>query len=136
VVVAPKRKLVIVLAGLAAAVAAGVVVCSPGPERVSEENFERIRTGMSQPEVCAILGPPGDYTNQPLKRVFWNGHVNLVEEQQDYCEIWYGDRHAIACFWHNGTLRSTKIADCETYQLSPIEQIRWRLWRLWCHCLK
>jgi hypothetical protein len=33
----------------------------PQPDRITQENFDRIRKGMSRAEVEAILGPPGDY---------------------------------------------------------------------------
>jgi hypothetical protein len=57
-----RRKLLVVLAGLAVVVAAGVVVLWPRPpSRITRENFERIKEGMSRAEVEAILGPPGDY---------------------------------------------------------------------------
>jgi hypothetical protein len=54
-------KLLVTLAGLAAIVAAGVVVLWPRPSRVTRENFGRLKSGMTRAEVEAILGPPGDY---------------------------------------------------------------------------
>ena len=57
-----RRKLLVVLAGLAVLVAAGAVVLWPEPpSRITRENFDRVREGMTQAEVEAILGPPGDY---------------------------------------------------------------------------
>jgi hypothetical protein len=62
-----RRKLLVALAVLAAVIAAGVVAVwlqpSP-PSRVTRENFDLINAGMSQEEVYAILGPPGDYTTK------------------------------------------------------------------------
>jgi hypothetical protein len=58
-----RRKLLVALAALAV-VAAGVVVLWPQPQpssRITRENFDRIKVGMSRTEVEAILGPPGDY---------------------------------------------------------------------------
>ena len=55
-----RRKLLVVLAGLAV-VAAGVVVLWPRPDRITRENCDRIRPGMTRAEVEAILGPPDDY---------------------------------------------------------------------------
>jgi hypothetical protein len=57
-----KRTLLVVLSGLAVVVAAGAVVLwQRPPSRITRENFERIKEGMSRAEVEAILGPPGDY---------------------------------------------------------------------------
>jgi hypothetical protein len=51
----------VVLAGLAVVVAAGAVVLWPRlPSRITRENFDRLKKGMSRAEVEAILGPPGD----------------------------------------------------------------------------
>jgi hypothetical protein len=75
-----RRKLLVALAGLAVVVAAVVVVLWPRPDRITQENYDRIRVGglwgedwathdnrapvkkgMTRTEVEAILGPPGDY---------------------------------------------------------------------------
>jgi hypothetical protein len=54
------RKLLVVV--LAVLVAVGAFVLWPRPDRITRENCERIREGMSLAEVEAILGgPPGDY---------------------------------------------------------------------------
>lgn len=74
-----KRRWVLVLAGLAV-LAAGAFVLWLQPERISQENFDRIRVGMSRAEVEAILGgPPGDYRTV---RTVWN---SAVEEDPAYC---------------------------------------------------
>jgi hypothetical protein len=72
-----KRKLLVVLAALAVVVAAGAVVLWPRPERVTKENYDRIRAGMTRAEVEAILGPPGDYRT---------GHGEM-----DYGGTWLSD---------------------------------------------
>ena len=58
-----RPKLLLALAGLGVAVAVGVVVLWPQPgDRITRENFDRIREGMSRAEVEAIFGGrPGDY---------------------------------------------------------------------------
>jgi len=42
-----RRKLLLALAGLAVVAAAGVVVLGPSTDRISRENCDRIRHGMS-----------------------------------------------------------------------------------------
>jgi hypothetical protein len=68
-------KLLVVLAGLAVVVAAGAIVFVLWPEppsRITRENFERIRPGMTQAEVEAILGPPGDYRTRLGETECWD----------------------------------------------------------------
>jgi hypothetical protein len=60
-----KRKLLVVLAGLAVVVAVGVVVLCLQPSRITRDNFDCIHHGMTRAEVEVIPGPPGDYTTGP-----------------------------------------------------------------------
>ncbi len=60
------RKLRWVVAGLAVALLAlGACVLWPRANRVTPEDFNRIKEGMNLAEVEAILGPPGDYRSGP-----------------------------------------------------------------------
>jgi hypothetical protein len=54
---------------LAVLVAIGAFVLWPQSDRVTRENFDRIREGMSRAQVEAILGPPGDYRIGPTVAV-------------------------------------------------------------------
>jgi hypothetical protein len=75
-----RRTLLVVLAGLAVVVAAGVVVLWPrSVSRITRENCDRIRVGMSRADVEAILGPPGDYTTGP---VAFGSSWNLISTRQ------------------------------------------------------
>jgi hypothetical protein len=68
-----RRKLLVALAGLAVAVASGLVVLWPS-SRTTQDNSDRIKIGMTRAEVQAILGPPGDYrTNAPPPRGWPSG---------------------------------------------------------------
>ena len=60
-----RRTLPVVLAGLAVMVAAGAVVLWPRKDRITQENYDGIRMGMSRAEVEEILGLPGDYRTGP-----------------------------------------------------------------------
>jgi hypothetical protein len=55
------RKLRWLVAGLVTLAALAAFVLWPRADRVTLQNFNRIREGMSRAEVEAILGPPGDY---------------------------------------------------------------------------
>jgi hypothetical protein len=62
-----RRKLLRALAiGLVALVGFGAFVVWPREERVTFENYKRIQLGMSQADVEAILGPPGDHATAPV----------------------------------------------------------------------
>jgi hypothetical protein len=54
------------LAGLAVVAVAASFALWPRPDRVTRENYDRVKKGMSRTEVEAILGPPGDYSTGPL----------------------------------------------------------------------
>jgi hypothetical protein len=57
-----KRKWLVVLTGLLAVLTAGSLVLWPRADRITQENLDRIREGMSRARVESILGgPPGDY---------------------------------------------------------------------------
>jgi hypothetical protein len=61
-----RRKLLAAkVAGLAVLVAVGAFALWPRADRITRENFDRIQNGMSQAEVEAVLGPPGDYRSGP-----------------------------------------------------------------------
>jgi hypothetical protein len=66
-----RRTLLVALAGLAIIAAVAVVLWPPidPASRITQENFERIKPGMTMAEVTAMLGPPGDYENpdSPVK---------------------------------------------------------------------
>jgi hypothetical protein len=68
-----RRKLLVVLAGLAVVVAVGAVVLWPRgePDRITQANFDRIHEGMTRAEVETLLGPPN---------LTWAGLNNLQEE--------------------------------------------------------
>jgi hypothetical protein len=73
-----RRTLLVALAGLAVVVAAGAVVFWPPIDpasRITQENFERIRPGMTMAEVTAMLGPPGDYKTPNSPVVFHTGEA-------------------------------------------------------------
>lgn len=56
---------VFVLAVGLVTLAAGVLLGWPRPSRLTAENFDRIREGMTLAEVEALLGPCGDYRTGP-----------------------------------------------------------------------
>src|SRR5258708_730719 len=72
--------LVVLAVGLIALVGVAAFVAWPRPDRVTRENFDRIKVGMSRTEVEAILGPQGDYTTGPTNDSIARSHNNLAPE--------------------------------------------------------
>jgi hypothetical protein len=80
-----RRKLLVVLAGLAVVAAAAVAIAlwpQPASSLMTRQNFDRIRQGMTQAEVEAILGSPGDYRTSLGQTVDPLGQ--LAPEMADY----------------------------------------------------
>jgi hypothetical protein len=66
-----RRRLLVVLAGLAVAVAAGTVVLWPSRPnvafRMNQENLRRAqKLSMTRSEVYGLFGPPADYSTGPV----------------------------------------------------------------------
>jgi hypothetical protein len=128
-----RRTLLLVLAGLAV-VAAGVVVLWPAPpSRITRENYDRIRVGMSRVEVEAILGSPGDYSTREI--------AYLLEEPTPVegwpigdNEEWCGDRASIdVAFTPTGTLMWARFWEGlpTDPDEGPLHNLLWRAKRQW-----
>jgi hypothetical protein len=122
------RNLFLVLAGLTV-LAVEAIVLWPREDRITRENCDHIRKGMSLDEVEAILGPPGDYRTGPTN----GGSPFFVKERYR----WSGDTAEIEM-----RLDSSKRADqvscwpANRVAQDPIANAIWRLtrqWRRWFH---
>ncbi len=71
------KKLVIVGVAVGLVMAGGLIaLLGPWPCRVTRANCHRIKEGMTQAEVHAILGgPPGEYRTQPPRHALSGGDV-------------------------------------------------------------
>jgi hypothetical protein len=130
-----RRKLLVVLAALAALVAAGMVVLWPLGDRISLANYERIREGMTLAEVEAILGQPGDYTTGPadgLGVYLCGGSEPVVRLNADrVLYFWVGDTAMIYIVIDAGTgtvLRSFDPVD--RVPQPTLDNLLWRAKRL------
>jgi hypothetical protein len=141
-----RRTLFVALAGLAVVVAAGVVVLWPQPSsRITRENFERIKEGMSREEVEAILGPPCDFSTGPLVRVRANRPPNpfSVEnfdpitvigsgDNREELLVWKIDRQLISInFGPSGRVEDLWMHDVARVNQTAFENLLWRLKRQW-----
>jgi hypothetical protein len=97
-----KRRLWWAVTGLAVLVTVGAFVLWPQPERVRQENFERIQVGMTLAQTEAILGPPGDYATGETQILYLPG-LSLAEHHR----IWNTNE---------GTLTITFVSDIVRYK--------------------
>jgi hypothetical protein len=120
-----RRTLLVVLAGLAVVVAAGVVMLWPRPIKpgLTQDNFDRIRVGMTRPEVEAILGPwfahsaRGDWKwNLDAGTYYW-----LSDDWNDASV--YIDDH--------GRVTEKSSNDFLVEPHGPLNNLLWRLKRQW-----
>ena len=116
-----RRKLliVLVLAGLTVVVVmAGAVVLWPQPpSRITRENFDRIKEGMSRAEVEAILGSQ-------------NGGV-IIMGGLPPIQIWEGERGVANVQFgrHGGALEARFLTASPARESSPLARLRtWLGW--------
>jgi hypothetical protein len=129
------RKLRWVLAGLAVLLlAVGTFALWPRPDRITRENFDRIKAGMSLEEIEAILGPPGDYTTRATD--FEDPEIVKLTSRKGRSigPSWDTDEASIGVTFF---LDPPKELAAKMYhrgriiQQSPLESLLWRAKRQW-----
>jgi hypothetical protein len=140
-----RRTLLVALAGLAVVVAAGTVVFWPRPDRITRENYARVHEGMTQADVEAILGPPGDSRTGPTLFGSPTERHDLVPlsrilsewpEPVDPCSylhcIWASDSVQIEVGFHTkmGAYRAT-CRPLRSGNQSVFDNLLWRAKRQW-----
>jgi hypothetical protein len=129
------------LATLTAIVLLGIVVVLmswPRSDRITRENCQRIRSGMSRAEVLAILGPPGDYSTGPLVYAYQGRSIpfriptdpNVIPES--IVTQWADDSGGILVHFDAGD----RVLSADFFPLTREEQGRFEnfLWRLRRKC--
>jgi hypothetical protein len=132
----------ILSAGVVALVAVGTFGLWPRPDRVTRENFGRLKPRMIQSEVYAIFGPPGDYTTGPIVEggiterttddtctlVVWPiPHFPLP-----ICEVWETDGAQMEVMYSaSGELMFSYWISQDKTSQSPLEDLLWRTKRQW-----
>jgi hypothetical protein len=108
-----------------------VTLLLPRPSRVTRENSERIKEGMSRAEVEEILGgPPGDYRTKPtnLDRDAVARAILSVFFNAEWCgdegEVWVS-------FGPDDKVRDMSFAEAGPVEVSTLALLRWRLNRRW-----
>jgi hypothetical protein len=149
-----RRTLLVVLAGLAVVVAAGVIVFWPRedrvtratpPSRITRENFDRICEGMSRAEVETILGPIGDYRtghgDTDYENIGWTPDppTNLAGTQANWCRVpgqspedarqfggWISDSFAISIAIDETGHVVGKSGSPRRMTQGPVDSLLWR----------
>jgi hypothetical protein len=134
-----RRTLLVLVVGLAAVVAAGVVVLWQGqePNRITLERFDHIHDGLTRAEVESVLGPPGDYRTAPVEynplELLAGGSAEsagagyTVEE-----DCWRGEAFVIGVgYGHGGRVRSHWEAAALNPKPGPLATLVWRAKRQW-----
>jgi hypothetical protein len=127
-----RRRKLLAAVGLAVVVAAGMVVLWPRanqPDRVTEENYDRIQHGMTRTEVEAILGSPGDYTTGPTLVRYPDGrsarHSYVSDRWVTDSLVVYVSFDDSDRVWHSFTLPNLR------HERGLLDSLLWRAKRLW-----
>jgi hypothetical protein len=126
-----------VLGSLACAlVLIGAFELRPFPSRITHDNFNHLRQGMTRAEVEAILGPPGVYTTGPtevmsvlelLVRVNDSTGVNLMATEK----TWRSDQVHIVVEFDSERVTWMCLASVARQDQSLGDNLLWRTKRQW-----
>jgi hypothetical protein len=138
-----------VVAGLVVLAAAGAVTLWPRPERITRENYECIRDGMSRAEVEAVLGPPGDYRTAPTEAppllggdfgpaliVMHSTAIDAIEIHSAATTpveklVWHGDQGNIKVWIDSDGVASRSFSVRQKVAQSHLDNLLWRAKRQW-----
>ena len=153
-----RRRLFWISAAVLALVSIGAIAW-PRADRVTRENWERIRRYMPRAEVESILGPPGDYRSGPGEtgvffrdrkelpcELHWTldadhdwdsaGIRNILDRgipasQEDTLAIWVGDAGEVEIYFFPDGVQQISFNPRRKVDQRPLDQLRWRLGRQW-----
>jgi hypothetical protein len=138
-----RRKLVVALAGLAAAFVLGLAFALlpaqyPGP--LPEDVLGRIQAGMSLPDIEKIVGfPAGDHRSGPTMEIFFTRHGVYWEDEQEwlpqYSDLpkytWKTDSAIFeVVFLKSGKVATASFTEVTRQQAGPLELLAWRIRQL------
>ncbi len=127
-----KRLLVLLAAPGALALASTVAVLWPRPSRITRENYDRIRVGMSRAEVEGIFGaPPGLYTNGPTDLA--GDFESAIGFHGSNIMVWGDDTLLVYVgFDYPGRIVESKtVLNVKRRDQGVLENLLWRLKRQW-----
>jgi hypothetical protein len=93
------------------------------PCPVTRAALERVKEGMSRPEVEAILGgPPSDYRTRPVEL-----YVGTFGDRP--WEFWRGDEGDAWVYYEGGVVGGANFVELAPIPISTFELLQWRLGR-------
>jgi hypothetical protein len=103
------------------------------PSCVTLENYYRIKEGMSRPELYSLLGPPGNYTTGPRRRLSFDATIWTVpNDNMGGHEIWEGDKATITVeFDRSGRVSGRTFSPMKKVEQNLVDDLVWRLNRRW-----
>jgi hypothetical protein len=125
---------------LAVLLATGAFMLRPGPDRITRESFRHISEGMSRTEVCALLGPAGDYrTSLTEKPPFWwlmddgGSAFGIPYDTPTPLETleWQGDQGDISVLLCPNGVATKSFFVTRKVEQGPFENLFWRVKRQW-----
>ncbi len=138
-----KRKLLLgALAGLLVLAGSGAFLAlrPAPPSRVTRENYDCIKAGMTEAEVEAILGPEGDYRSGPTDRGPRTEEILLPEPLQTRSRPtpytsrwghWQGDNGQIDVGYNAEKAVMKRFFPCQRVEQFPLGNLRWQAERQW-----
>jgi hypothetical protein len=100
----------------------------PGPARITRQNCDRVREGMTMGEVEAILGPPGDYATEPTRGYMGSGPQMMPWTTRE----WVTDETVIwVDFDAAGKATGKQCSGNCSLNAGAVDTLRWRAKRLW-----
>jgi hypothetical protein len=130
----PRKRLLVPLAGFLVLTLIGVSVLWPRQNRITRENYDRIRFGMSRAEVEAILGLPGDHSTMDSQGL--GVHVTDVDidhsGSHDVTVAWISDGADVWVFLNPmGKVVGKQYIPLRAVDHGPLGNLRWRAKRQW-----
>ena len=109
-----------------------------GPDRVTWESFDRIKTGMSKAEVEAILGPAGDFATEEtvlvsnLSNPFDEVGSSMISPISGGVAMWQDDRAVIVVSASSaGNVCYASYYPAQRVDHGPLGNFLWRAKRQW-----
>jgi hypothetical protein len=134
-----RRKLLTAFAGLAVLLAAGALVLWPRPDRITRDNFDRIKEGMTAAQVEAIVGPAGDCTTGPRIALEPPGPDRCCQPDPAHPVLaptyasWITDKESVWIEFTpaTGRVQEKHLMPVASYSNGVLDDLRWRVERQW-----
>jgi hypothetical protein len=132
-----KRAVQVVVGLVLVALAAVALMPRTNPVCITSQSSNLINGGMSQAEVRAILGPPGDYASGPTEPDGPSEYGRIGgcwppgRTPPQAADVWVTDSGAIAVYFGEQGAQETCFRPSHRIDQSPVDNLLWRVKRRW-----